>query len=557
MSLRSKVVGTLLGVFVLYVLAAWLVLAFIHTPAFNSLENSNASDQLLRVQEFIEAERADVDLLVTDWSEWDDLMLFARGENDEFQDENLAEGYLRDLGMSFGIIVDMEGQPIWSQAYPTGEEITSIDYLFPSGIDQDSGLLSPVEFDEHVSGLVATAQGPAIVSSAAILWSNAEGPPGGHMIAGKLLDASRLETISQTVLSTIDLLPVESKDIPQEFREAFNKLDTGEQSQAMVKQGDQLYSLKILNDIEERKLALLRVSSQANISILGTQTLRTTITMLIVAALVLTLTLWMVLKGMLLLPIEHLTTVLRGVDGEQTGDGREEYLHSTMRRLTNSRGSISQRNDEIGELISAFDDLSSSLQDATTSVWRIAHLDGLTGLANRRLIMERLNRAITSSQGKQEVAVLFIDLDDFKIVNDRLGHEAGDQLLMEVASRLRYATGTDDCTVGPEDEIVDNMVARIGGDEFVVLLTSAEHPEYATEIAEKIVQSVATPYYINDTECLIGACVGVAVFPEDANDLNGILANADTAMYEAKRAGKNTWRRYRPDMSRIPLRKSA
>lgn len=557
MSLRGKVVGTLLGVFILYVLAAWLVLKFIHTPAFDTLENTTASNQIRRVHEFIETERTDVDLLAGDWAEWDDMMQFVRGENDEFYNDNLAGGYLGELGMSFGVIVDMEGRQIWGQAYPVDGPSTSLEYLFPDGVPQDSALLNLGEFNDHVSGLIDTAQGPAIVSSAAILWSSGEGPPGGYMIAGKLLDTNRMERIGHTVLSTIDLLALDHDAVPQEFRQAHNELIVDGKSFSMVKQDNYLYTLKLLHDIEGQNLGILRVRGPADISALGAHTLRITILTLIVAALIVTLTLWIVLKGMLLLPIERLTAILRGVGDERSAEEGGGNLLSTVRHLTNSRGSISQRNDEIGELIGAFDDLSSSLQGATNSVWRIAHLDGLTGLANRRLIMERLSRAIAPEQDMRKGAVMFIDLDDFKIVNDQLGHEAGDQLLIEVASRIQSVVGTDNCVIGPDDEVFNNLVARIGGDEFVVLLVTGQIPEHANDIAGRLVESIAAPYVISGEQCVIGACVGLAVFPEDADDLNGIIANADAAMYEAKRAGKNTWRRYVPGLSRILQKKSA
>lgn len=557
MSLRSKVVGTLLGVFILFVLAAWLVLAFVHIPAFETLERSHASNQLLRVQEFIESERADVDLLVTDWAEWDDTMLFVRGENDEFYDDNLADGYLGEKGMSFVAMYDTKSQLVWGQAFSPDGTVASLDYLFPGGIPPDSALFSSGDLAVHVSGLVDTAQGPAIVSSAIIVWSSGEGPAGGFMVAGKLLDANRLDSIGKTMLSTIDLLPLERALVPEEFRQAFDEQELNEKPYSIVTQGHYLYTLSLLRNVEGQKLAYLRVRGEAEISTLGAQTLRMTISMLVIAALVLILTLWWVLKGMLLLPIEHLTAVLRGVDDDQSSEEGGGYMVSTMKRLTESRGSISQRNDEIGELISAFDDLSSSLQDATTSVWRIAHLDGLTGLPNRRLIMDRLRGAIANSQDAGKIAVLFIDLDNFKVVNDQLGHEAGDQLLVDVASRIQLVVDASGHEIGPEDDGVHNVVARIGGDEFVVLLSNDDITEYANDIAANIVESIAAPYTIFDTECVIGACVGLAVFPEDGDDLNGILANADAAMYQAKRAGKNTWRRHVPDLPGMSLKKSA
>jgi len=552
MSLRSKVIGALLCVFFLYVLAAWLVLDHVHTPAFNKLEKQNAVEQLLRVNEFINAERADVDLLVIDWAEWDDMMEFVLGEYDEFYDDNLTGGYLNELGMSFGAIVDVKGQLVWGQSFANDGTITSIDYLFPGGFTPDNPLIGPMEFDEQVSGLIDTAQGPAIVASAAIFWSDGTGPSGGHMIAGKLLDKERMDAMGKTVLSTIKLFPFDAGHLPGEFQHVLHELTAGESSYALVKSDNYIHSLKLLRDINNEELAILSVRSRADISRLGISTLKNTIGLLVVAALVLTLTLWWLLKGMLLLPIEHLTSVLKGQGEKQLNEAVEGgYLHSTMKRLTESRGLISQRNDEIGELIKAFDELSLSLKDATTSVWRIAHLDGLTGLANRRLLVERLRYAKVAPHEEQTIALLFIDLDDFKIVNDKLGHDAGDKLLIEVASRIQSVVGVDGKAIGPEDVAIDKIVARIGGDEFVVFISSGTMPDCADRVASRLVDSIASPYLIDEVECVIGACVGLAVYPDDVGDINELITTADAAMYDAKRNGKNTWRRYKPGSSPV------
>lgn len=549
MSLRSKVVGMLLGVFILYVFAAWLVLTLIHTPAYHSLENHNATDQLRRVHEFIAAESADVELLVMDWAEWDDIMYYVQGDYEEFYTDNLADGYLGELGMSFALLVDTDHQRIWAQAFSADEPVMPFESVFPDGIPQDSILFRPDEPDEQVSGLVNTAMGPAIVSSAAIFWSDGTGPAGGHMVAGKLLDSDRMEVISHTLLSSIDLMSVNPTLIPDVFRPALEELTTGDKSYSLLKQDESVYALKMLRDIYGLPLALLRVRNHADISKLGSRTLRITISMLVVAAVILTLTLWLILKGMLLIPLEHLTAVLRGVGDEEANSNVNGHLLSTVKRLKDSKGSISQRKDEIGELMSAFDDLSSSLHEATNRVWRIAHLDGLTGLANRRVVMERLHGFEAENPRKDDIAVLFIDLDNFKNVNDQLGHKAGDQLLVEVASRIRLAVGLDKEAIGGEGNSAHNTIARIGGDEFVVLIALGEDRKIPEKVAEKIVSLVAAPYLIQGAECIIGACVGVALFPEDADNIDGVLAKADSAMYAAKQAGKNTWRRYSPGPS--------
>lgn len=558
MSLRSKVIGTLLGVFVLYALVAWLSLEIVYTAAFDRLERDNASNQLTRISKYIEAERADVDLLVNDWANWTETFNFALGKNDDYADEHLVESYLAELGMSFGAVIDMQGRVVWGEVYPAGEDVAALDYLFPDGIQQGSVLLSPVESGALASGLINTAHGPVIVSSSAIFRSSGRGSVAGHLIVGKLLDAERMESISNTMLTPIGILSVEPSALPSQFHPALDKLLSGNEAYAIAKQGDAIHALSLLRDIDGLPMGILQVVIPADISTLGTHTLHTTISTLVIAALILTLTLWITLKGMLLVPIEQLTQVLKGRDTDYSDDKCGKYLLSTVQRLVDSRGLISNRNDEIGQLIGAFDDLSASLREATNSVWRVAHLDGLTGLANRRLFMERLSHDIESAgEGTRKLTVLFVDLDNFKAVNDQHGHEIGDQLLVEVAKRLLTVVGEGSRVIGPEHDGTHNFVARIGGDEFVILLPTDERTEYVNNIASSIVDSIGSPFHIEGLPCQVGACVGMAVYPDDATDISGVLSKADSAMYEAKRAGKSCWRRFVPGLSRLDKKKSA
>ena len=172
-------------------------------------------------------------------------------------------------------------------------------------------------------------------------------------------------------------------------------------------------------------------------------------------------------------------------------------------------------------------------------IYRLAHHDALTGLANRALLRERINEATARARrAESNLAVLCLDLDGFKAVNDLYGHAAGDRLLREVAARLiRSVRETD-------------TVARLGGDEFVVLQTEHVQPEAARALAERIVATLAEPYDLGAGEAqgAVTASVGVAVFPADGDEPETLLHNADTALYRAKWAGKNGAAFFRPEM---------
>jgi diguanylate cyclase (GGDEF)-like protein/PAS domain S-box-containing protein len=164
--------------------------------------------------------------------------------------------------------------------------------------------------------------------------------------------------------------------------------------------------------------------------------------------------------------------------------------------------------------------------------------DALTGLLNRRGFYQALESSLSRIQRSgQRMAVLYLDLDGFKRINDSLGHAAGDELLKRVGEQLK-------ASLRPYDRL-----ARMGGDEFTALLDSLEHPEDAARIAEKLIEQVSIRYTLDGVDVTLGASVGIACFPECGQTVEGLLRAADMAMYEAKRTGRQQYRFFSPEMN--------
>ncbi|HET9316620.1 MAG TPA: EAL domain-containing protein, partial [Vicinamibacteria bacterium] len=176
----------------------------------------------------------------------------------------------------------------------------------------------------------------------------------------------------------------------------------------------------------------------------------------------------------------------------------------------------------------------------------LAYRDSLTGLPNRLLFHDRLSMAVASAhRHRRGVAVLFLDLDRFKVINDSLGHSVGDRLLQEVAERLRSCVREGD------------SVARLGGDEFTVLLQDVGTPADAARIAEKVLDSLRVPVRLDGHELFVTGSVGVSLFPEDGQSAETLIKNADTAMYRAKEQGRDGLQLYTPVMSVAALERLA
>ena len=187
--------------------------------------------------------------------------------------------------------------------------------------------------------------------------------------------------------------------------------------------------------------------------------------------------------------------------------------------------------------VSVIEDITERKQ-SQTRLQQLAHYDVVTGLPNRALVYERLAQALAqAARRRSPLGLVFIDVDHFKKVNDTFGHAAGDGLLQQVAVRLTQAVRAGD------------VVGRLGGDEFVVLLMDMAAVNDAGVVAQRILKTMHEPFALEGGEVYVTASVGLALYPDDSLDLDALVKNADAAMYEAKKAGRDCYRYYKPEMN--------
>lgn len=200
--------------------------------------------------------------------------------------------------------------------------------------------------------------------------------------------------------------------------------------------------------------------------------------------------------------------------------------------------------------------LSGTMQDITerrraeSRIRTLAYYDGVTGLPNRTLMHEHLQQAVgVAKRQNQPMAVLLIDLDHFKSINDKWGHQTGDEVLEQVGIRLKTCLRSSDIVASTTTEEASRnsskkLVARIGGDEFVILLSKLRHVEDAAIVARRVNKAMATPFHIEQTDVHISSSIGISVCPDDSEDAQTLLKQADVAMYEAKHRGRNGFHFY-------------
>ncbi|MGE4278518.1 MAG: putative bifunctional diguanylate cyclase/phosphodiesterase [Magnetospirillum sp.] len=188
--------------------------------------------------------------------------------------------------------------------------------------------------------------------------------------------------------------------------------------------------------------------------------------------------------------------------------------------------------------VASFTDITAQVE-SQQHIEHLAHYDPLTDLPNRVLFRDRLNHAVThAGRERRRIAVLFLDLDGFKKVNDTIGHRAGDTLLVEVARRLKACTRSSD------------TISRLGGDEFALVLERVDTADDVVIVADKLLSALAGSFLLEGREVFVGSSIGISLYPEDGDNAETLLKHADTAMYQAKADGKGRFKFYSADMTR-------
>ncbi len=212
---------------------------------------------------------------------------------------------------------------------------------------------------------------------------------------------------------------------------------------------------------------------------------------------------------------------------------QEAAAGAKAERRSHAEAQLREANEHLVVATVNSETMTEAAEQATARMSYVAEHDFLTGLPNRSVLTARLTQAIALAQrhGKK-VALMYLDVDHFKNINDSLGHAIGDQLLQSAANRLQACVRSSD------------TVSRQGGDEFLVLLAEVEQGQDAALTADMLIEAIAAPYLIGCHRLHVTLSIGISIFPEDGNDAETLVMNADTAMYHAKRNGRNNYQRF-------------
>lgn len=629
----------------------WMYISY----QFKIIETKEASKNVERFFSLINREVDSVDSFCRDYAYWNDTYKFMVSPTEEYINANFNPAYLKTQYIQFVCHINLDGKVIFSVLYagqPDLYKAVRIDDFNDSGSDLSQIVASVKKGIFKEKGVIQTSRGLLFVAAHPVQDDYMKAEPRGKIVMGRFVDENRVSGICS--LLQIDGAVIKREKLSDSEKIIFGKLIDNKEKIILNTESSIIHSFGLLRGINEKPAALISLNYPRYIKLIGLQTVKISIVIILVWVLMLLYIVYIFVRRSILIPIEGLTE--RAVQIQKNGDfnsrlpvrTNDEYatlawaFNALLDRLVEANYSLEQKvtertrdllttNQELMLMQQVFDHslegititdkkgkiikvnpsftaitgydakdvigknpriLKSDLHDrhfykkmweslSTTGLWaneiwnrhrdgkaypewlsisairdsngEITHYvglfhdisdmkrqeefirhqvfhDSLTGLPNRPLLINRIDKAIAhATRGRRKFGLIYLDLDNFKNVNDSLGHAVGDMLLREAAERLR--------------QIIRNVdtVARLGGDEFIVLIEDIDDEKPVTLLAVRILDSFNKPFIIQGNTLHVGTSIGIAMFPEDGDNTDILVRNADTAMYRAKEKGKDNF----------------
>ena len=538
-SIRTRFIGIMAVMLILTTGMVYLILHTVMHDKINILEDKYIIENVERTKKEIFKEIEVLDTIVMDWAVWDNSYQFMIDKNPEYIKANLSEDTLNNLKINIMLFIDNKGNLVHGEGYDLQKkESVPIDEALLKYI-KDHSLLQNNDVKYRKSGIV-TLNGKDLIllSICPILTSAGEGPINGYIVLGANFTEKKIADIGEELSSEIKLTFLKDFEYDRKF---FDLKDDKIQIDAVSDQ--KIIGRAFLDDIDGKHLLLLSIEKNRDINNIGEAGIKATLWLLLGLFFLFAIIITVILDRGILLRFQELSNDIRkigegkdlsvrlkrqNIDDELTDVSNE--INGMLGALERSQLFLSKSESALKKSIEKLQDEVLEHQKTQEQIKYIAYHDTLTGLPNRNLLNELLVHSITLAERNNKcMAVLFLDIDGFKMINDSKGHGMGDQILQEVAERLLKTLRKSD------------VIARHGGDEFIVIIEELDNCSGVELIANKIVNCFQEPFHLENQDYFLTTSVGVAVYPADGQTPDMLIKNADIAMYKAKENGKNQY----------------
>jgi diguanylate cyclase (GGDEF)-like protein len=540
---------------------ASLYLYLLHN--FLVLEHSRVENDLARIEDSLTQNALSLASFTTDWSHWNDNFNYVSGQNPQFIADNMTLLTFQNSNIGMMSIWNIDQTMLYGQAVPpASKQFESLDTYFQNYLHPHSFLTSWTNINQTFHGFIKLNDAIMFVAAGGITDGNKTHPAVGTLITGRYFSDRILQNIVNATKVNIELIVLDTKPLAAVDKKALGKASgnaNGHYIKAVNDKALQTYIL--IKDINGTPVGMLKSLIPRNSYMAGLQAIHYYLATYLITGLLFSLLMLFLLRALIIRRLEKLDKELTLISDKHTvtervtESGNDELssvateINIMLDIIQASHEQLEQRvekrtqelkntNLKLQQEITERKSIEQELMVNKEHLQRLAHYDNLTGLPNRVFFNEILNKALTlASQQKKIMAVLFIDLDRFKNINDAMGHSTGDMVLKEIAKRL-------ESILRPGD-----VLARLSGDEFIALLNDIPQAKLASSIADKLLQVCAQTVVIENREFFVTASVGICIFPYDGASLEDLQKNADMAMYKAKHAGGNNFQYFTKEMN--------
>lgn len=492
MNIKLKTMGLIAVTMIVCISLVFLFVRPVLLKNADEMDQESLEKDRIRAENHLKYTSSDLQSLNRDWAIWDDTYRFAETVNPTYIQSNIFFETFVNNNINFMIFLNTDLEIIHTSGFDlhTGEEWEADAFAF-----MNSMLLEDLEQSETSTIIYNTKLGLLLLSSEKILPSNEDGPFRGYLVMGKKLDHQFFKAMNNQLVINTEVLAN-----PLEIRKAV--IDAGQEKGETVSKVVYLDEDIAIGVEKDRKYYNEKLRSVNDLFIYMT-----------LATLIIAFLTYSLMNSLVLSRISFLARQLKGINVRDP----ETFKVKKLKRA----------NDEITALENAFQEMVDSLGGAHFEISKMAYYDYLTDLPNRLNLSRYFTEEIENT--KSEFAILFFDLDGFKRINDLFGHNFGDEVLKQVGKRLAASVMED-----------KTELFRIGGDEFIMISPYSDKFRL-TQMIEKIANEIRKEITIKKIRTSLSTSIGISIYPSDGTNLSDLLQFADTAMYEAKKTGKNSF----------------
>ena len=597
MGLKGRALCMTFIIIISMIIVIYFISDIVFLKSFRDLEEKNVRVNVKRVENMIQNQMDELHCINRDWAPWDDTYRFIHEKNREYIQGNLLDEVFENLQINMIVFLDNKNNIIFSKGFDLQQnQEVAIPQKTKEALLENSILTSHKNEQDGKKGILLLPEGSLLVVSHPIVTSEFKGPIRGTLVMGRYLSEEQVNQIAKTLQLSVRVHHLNSSHLSPEIRSIQGQLINRDSILVLPIDKNSVKGYSALKDIVGKPAVIVEVEKYREVYKQGQISRNYFLLLLVGVCFVFSILVFVFMEKLILIPSglrdallntipalvyfkdENLKYIIgnkilldtfhlsqREIKGMtdfdllpledakicyeediemlQTG----KYIMNQERLITKPNGEklwISKskavyRNDcgQIKGIVGIGLDITEK-KKMEERIQFLAYYDSLTQLPNRIFLQHYMEEKIKEYKVyNRKFSVLYIDLDRFKMINDTLGHHAGDFFLKDLSKKLKKCIRSKD------------VVSRLGGDEFVIILSEVSAEEEVILVCQRILEMIQKPWEIEQHEFYVTASIGISMYPNDGEDVEALLKHADIAMYNVKESGKNNYAFYEPSLS--------